>query len=157
MAQSRDSNTDQETAAALLRRQWENRKDHAHAPPRATTDTRAELQQVLGNARLQAILNRESTQAIDIYLRHMLEIEAKTGLSTQSYLPWNAASSWCNWIEPYYQVLSSLETPEELFVAPSNTPTESTPVLSRDGAEKLTSDDDFLVDWFPRSCGWIFV
>ncbi|MEC7241055.1 MAG: DUF4157 domain-containing protein, partial [Myxococcota bacterium] len=151
MAQSRDSSTDQETAAALLRQQWEERRDTAKSSQGPVEGpVWREVQRRLGNDHLQAILNHQATSSVEIYLRHLLEVESQQGLDTGPYLPWRAPPSWSNWIQPYYEVLETESGQRTDLQGQSSEPEEgpSLSLVSRDLLDSSNNSEDFLLDWF---------
>lgn len=136
-------------------RELEETQEQQKSGSQKQTPTWNSVQETLGNQRINSILAGESTQAVDLYLRHLLQVEREEGLDTSPYLPWNAPLSWTEWIRPYYGALEThlTEQSEEgdsglgSAVAPAAAPE----LLSQDAIEKLTSEDAFMVDWFNRT------
>jgi len=66
-----------------------------------------ELQRVLGNSGLEQLQSGEEESPAAIYLRHISEVTAETGIDMTGYLPWNAPPSWSRVVQPLYRVLSA--------------------------------------------------
>jgi hypothetical protein len=76
-------------------------------------DLRRELHGQLGLRQASLLEQGQVEGAGELYLQHLVEVEAATGLSTSGYLPWNAPPSWSRWAQPRYRLLWSFQQAAE--------------------------------------------
>ena len=73
----------------------------------AVTLLQSELQRVLGNRQVGELAARGPQSPAALYVSHLLDGARASNLDMRGFLPWHAAPSWTEWVQPYISVLWS--------------------------------------------------
>jgi len=65
------------------------------------------VQRVLGVRRLEALRAGAGADEQELYLLHLAQLQAETGLDFSGYLPWSAPPSFLRSVAPWYRVLAN--------------------------------------------------